>query len=328
MKTVILSDTHFGIKQNSVTWMNSQIDFLYNEFIPFIKHLKEKDTVQVIHCGDMFDSRSSINPFIATNVRKAFIKISNECEVYVIAGNHDFYSPNEDDISALSLTLSYIPHLHIIQRSIEGLLDKEQNNTECLLVPWYEFEKYDVLKDYIESNKPKYIFCHTDLTRLSPEYKSLLKGITVFSGHIHSPQKDKNLITLGSTYPLTFADSNSDRGFYILDNDTQELVFVKAKNVIKFWRFYDKEIFDIDVTKVKNDYIELYVNKINLTNEEYTERISYLTSKIHNIVVVPNSEIKKNVETVEFTNYNIEEICKANVPKNLQKKFEQISAKD
>lgn len=42
MKTIILSDTHFGIKQNSITWMNSQINFLYNEFIPYIKELSKK----------------------------------------------------------------------------------------------------------------------------------------------------------------------------------------------------------------------------------------------------------------------------------------------
>ena len=38
MKILILSDTHFGIKQNSLTWMNSQIEFIRNEFIPCLKH--------------------------------------------------------------------------------------------------------------------------------------------------------------------------------------------------------------------------------------------------------------------------------------------------
>ena len=62
-------------------------------------------------------------------------------------------------------------------------------------------------------------------------------------------------------------------------------------------------------------------------NEEYTERISFLTSKIHNIVVVPNSEVEKKEEEVEFTNYNIEEICKANIPDELKEKFKEISEK-
>lgn len=321
MKTIILSDTHYGIKQNSITWMNSQVDFLYKEFIPFVKHLKKEGPIQVVHCGDVFDSRSSINPLIASNIRKAFREIANECPFYINAGNHDFYSPNEDDISALDLTLNNINNLYIIRNKIECIGDS-------LLVPWYEFDKKEELEKAIKQYKPKHIFCHTDLTRLSPEYKSLLKGIHCYSGHIHSPQKDGNLVTLGSTYALTFADSNSDRGFYILNNETEELLFVKAKNIIKFWRFYNKEIFDIDVTKVKNDYIELYINKLNLLYEEYTERISFLTSKIHNIVVVPNSEVEKKEEEVEFTNYNIEEICRANIPDELKEKFKEISEKD
>lgn len=327
MKTVILSDTHYGIKQNSITWMNSQIDFIYKEFIPCIKHLQKEDSVQVIHCGDMFDSRSSINPFVASNVRKAFKEIAKLCPVYVIAGNHDFYSPNDDDISALDFTMSNIENLYILRDNIRCLLDSN-DNVESLLVPWYEFDKKEVLEDMINTYHPKNIFCHTDLTRLSDEYKQILKGITVYSGHIHTPQKNKNLITLGSTYSLTFADCNSDRGFYILDNRTDELLFVKAKNIIKFWRFYNNEIFDIDIDKVKNDYIELYINKINLLNEKFTEHISLLTSKIHNIVVVPNADIETVNEDVEFTNYNIEEICEANIPKELMDKFKEISTKD
>ena len=114
MKTIILSDTHYGIKQNSITWMNSQVDFLYKEFLPFVKHLKKEGPIQVVHCGDVFDSRSSINPLIASNIRKAFREIANECPFYINAGNHDFYSPNEDDISALDLTLNNIKNLYII----------------------------------------------------------------------------------------------------------------------------------------------------------------------------------------------------------------------
>jgi DNA repair exonuclease SbcCD nuclease subunit len=323
MKTLILSDTHFGIKQNSITWLNSQIDFIYKEFIPCLIHLKKDDEVQVVHCGDVFDSRSTINTFVASYVRKAFKDIAAHCPVYIVAGNHDFYSPVEDDVSALDLTLYSIKNLNIVRDKI-AILDEGQS----LLVPWYEFDKKDVLEAYIRSNKPKNIFCHTDLTRLSPEYRALLRGINVYSGHIHTPQCEGNLFTLGSTYALTFADSNSDRGFYILDNQTNELKFVKAKNIIRFWRFYNSEIFDIDVTKLKNDYLELYINKTNLLNEQYTERISYITSKIHNAIVVPNPDTEQVQESVEFTNYNIEEICEANIPEKLKDKFKQISSKD
>lgn len=328
MKTIILSDTHYGIKQNSITWMNSQIDFIYNELIPCIKYLIEKEhqLVRIIHCGDVFDSRSSINPYIAAAVRKAYTELANLCQVYIVAGNHDFYSPNDDSVSALDFAFNGVKNLNVIKDKIAPLWFGEYDNVS-LLVPWYEFDKKELLTQIIDEYKPKYIFCHTDLTRLSDEYKELLKDITVFSGHIHTPQKENNLITLGSTYALTFADCNADRGFYIHTDETNELKFVKAKNIIKFWRFYNKEIFDIDVTKVNNDYIELYIDKLNLMNENYAERISFLTSRIHNIKVVPNSDKENSVEEIEFKNYNIQEICESNIPEELKDKFNILLSK-
>lgn len=332
MKTVILSDTHFGIKQNSITWMNSQVNFLYNEFIPYIKELSKKERIQVIHCGDVFDSRSSINPFIATNVRKAFEEIASICPVWIVAGNHDFYSPNEDDVSALDLTLNSIDNLHIIRDKIVHITVGDKNVQNALLVPWYEFDKREILEQAINEYNPKCIFCHTDLTRLSTEYKSLLSGISAYSGHIHTPSKEHNLITLGSTFALTFADCNADRGFYVLDVDAepakQRLDFIPARNIIKFWRFYNRAIFDIDVNRVKDDYIELYVNKLDLLNKEYSDQIAFLTSRIHNITVVPNSEPTKVNEEVEFQDYNIEEICRTNIPKQLLDKFNEIAGKN
>ena len=323
MKTILFSDTHFGIKQNSITWMNSQIDFIYKEFIPCIEYLQQSDNVRVIHCGDVFDSRSSINPFIASNVKQAFTDIAKLCPVYIIAGNHDFYSPNDDSVSSLDFILSSIPNLTILKDTMIGLLNEEYD-VESLLVPWYEFEKIDKLKEFIDVHNPKNVFCHADLTHLSNEHKELLKNLTVYSGHIHTPQKDNNLITLGSTYALTFADCNTERGFYILDNQTDELLFVAAKNIIKFYRYYNNEIFNIDTEKHKFDYIEVYIDKINLLNEEYTKQISVLNSKIHNINIIPNTEVQHITEDIEFKNYNIEEICKENIPDELKEKFNKL----
>jgi DNA repair exonuclease SbcCD nuclease subunit len=323
MKILILSDTHFGIKQNSLTWMNSQLEFIRNEFIPCLKHYVKEDFVQVIHCGDVFDSRSSINPYIANKVREVFSDIARIAQTYIVAGNHDFYSPNDDSVSALDMVFNSIDNLSVIRNEITGVLN-EDLDLHSLLVPWYEFENKDKLNEWIKQNNPKYIFCHTDLTRLSDEYKDVLKNVKVFSGHIHTPQKQDNLITLGSTFPLTFADCNSKRGFYVLDTNTDELLFVEGKKVIKFWRFYNEEIFNIDVEKLKNDYIELYINKLNLLNEKYTEQISLISSKVHNTTVVPNNDLELQTKQMEFSNYDIKEICESNIPDNLKNKFNEI----
>ena len=72
MIDVVFTDTHFGWKNNSMTWLNSQLDFIYNQFIPHIKLLSTQDAVRVIHCGDVFESRSTISTYVASKVVQAF----------------------------------------------------------------------------------------------------------------------------------------------------------------------------------------------------------------------------------------------------------------
>lgn len=322
MKIILITDTHYGIKQNSITWMNAQLDFIYNELIPYIKSID--DDIMLIHCGDVFDSRSSINPFIAKNVRYAFKELVKVCNngMYIIAGNHDYYSPTDDTVTALELILNDIPEIHIIHDDISCICPDKYGN--MLLAPWYEFEKYEKLKQWIDDKKPKSLFCHADLTMLPDGYMKLLKGINIYSGHIHTPHHTNRLHTLGSTYALTFADCNSERGFYVLDED-YNLEFHPAKNIIKFWRYKNDEIFDIDVNKIKNDYVELYIDKINLLNDVYTEKIKKITSKVHNIVIIPNDNEQNIDECLEtFDNYNIEKVCLDTIPDELKDKFNQI----
>ena len=321
MKYIVLSDTHFGVKNNSITWMNSQLGFIYKEFIPYIQSLKNKgEKVTIIHCGDVFDSRSSINPLVASKVRKMFKDIIQltQSPVYVIAGNHDFYSPNDDSINSLQLVLRGIKELCLV--TTEHIVIDHEN----VLVPWYVFDDIQVMKSIV-ATKPKRIFCHTDLVHLSIEYTQLLKDITVYSGHIHTPQRKNNLITLGSTFALTFTDCNAERGFYEIDTETNIIHFHAAKNIIKFWRFHNEEIFSIDVDLLRNDYIELYIDKLNLLNDRYSERIAFITANVKNSVVIPNVEQAQLNETVEFANYDIEKICEQNIPDELKPKFHEIS---
>ena len=51
MTTILFTDTHFGIKQNSITWFNSQKDFIVNQLIPYIKvkNLNGKTKEEVIN---------------------------------------------------------------------------------------------------------------------------------------------------------------------------------------------------------------------------------------------------------------------------------------
>ena len=137
MIDVIFTDTHFGWKNNSMTWLNSQMDFIYKQFIPEIKALKYlHGEVRVIHCGDVFDSRSTIGTYVASKVVQAFKDIRSVCDEFVIlCGNHDFYSPNSDTVNTVKLFMS---HLNI------DIVDQEvlvRDNRA--FVPWYAWQNTD-----------------------------------------------------------------------------------------------------------------------------------------------------------------------------------------
>lgn len=313
---ILISDTHYGVKQNSITWINSQLDFIYNQLIPFCK--KQKESVEIYHLGDVFDSRSSINPYIASRVRQAFIDLSRVVlQIYIIGGNHDYYSPNDDSVNSIDMVL--YPESQFSPRIITKNMYYTNGD---LLIPWYKYNDIETISHMLKMYKVRRVFCHADITMIDSEHSRLFKDVQVYSGHVHTPKHQYNLHTLGSTYALTFADCNSDRGFYVLD-DNDQLTFHANEHSIKFYRLYNEEIFE-DRGFKSTDYIELYIDQNNLLIDRYTKRIKELTSKYHNCSIIPRTSESTNEEFEGIDLYNIEELCKQCIPNELQEKFNSI----
>ena len=312
---VLISDTHFGVKQNSLTWLNSQLQFVYNQLIPFCQNQKEK--VDIYHLGDVFDSRSSINPFIASKVRKAFKDLTRVVnDIVIIGGNHDYYSPVDDSVDNINIVLHEDDEFKpkIVTKDFYHL-DKD------LFIPWYKYEDLEGIENQLVTYDIERVFVHADITMIDEKHKEIFKNVQVYSGHIHTPNHCRNLHTLGSTYALTFADCNSFRGFYTLQD--KELTFVPNKYSIRFFRLYDDEIFE-DHKLNKNDYIELYISQDNLIRDKYTERIRDLLSTYKNCIVIPKDSkvVDESFEGVDL--YNIEELCRQCIPDELREKFLSI----
>lgn len=306
MTNILITDTHFGVKQNSMTWFNSQSDFIYKQLIPHIK--SEKGYIRLIHLGDVFDSRSTISVFIANKVRQIFKDIANVCdEIVVIAGNHDFYSPNSNEFDSLGLVLNDIPNVRLVRR--ENYFDGES-----LFIPWYEWDSLDT------SNYPglKNIFAHADIVSCDPGINNSIK---VFSGHMHRPYFKDNRYNIGSCYSLDFSDSNSKRGFYIFNEDG--IKFVPNNHSIRFYRLYNEDIFNLNGPK-DWDYIELYISQSNMTKANYITTINELTKTYKNIWVIPQISENSSLDSVKFEGYDIESIIKDSIPEELQDKFNKI----
>ena len=312
MTNVIITDTHFGVKNNSMTWFTSQSDFIYKQLIPYIKTIN--DEVRLIHMGDVFDSRSTISIYIAKKVRQIFKDLSKVCDdIIIVAGNHDFYSPNSDEYDSLSLVLNNIENVRLVRKE-SYFIDNQ------LFIPWYEWDKIDInLYNDVQNGRVHYVFAHTNIVDIDP---GINKDIMVFSGHMHRPYMNGNRYNLGSCYSLDFSDCNSERGFYVLYSD-KRLEFIPNKYSIRFWRLKNEAIFDENDFK-EWDYIELYITQSNMTNPKYLTKINEYTKNFKNVWVIPMSNDNTLKDDVKFEGYDIESIINECIPKELSDKFEQI----
>lgn len=313
MIKLLITDTHFGCKQNSVTWFESQKRLFEKQIIPHIQIMA--GPIKIIHLGDVFDSRSSISTWIASGVVdifKSLSRLDNVSEIIIINGNHDFYSPNSDRVDTPSLILKDIPKVTVLSNRV--MVDGDS-----LYVPWYEWASGNY-KKYITS-EIKNIFTHTDLVT----DKIYIPGIRLLSGHIHIPYYDKahQVYNLGSCYSLNFADANSIRGYYIITDDDEVKMFPNTTG-INFWRFKDEDIFDACEKIKPNDYVEMYVSGANMKNEKYNKAIGRVLLKSKNVSVIPVIQEVYNTTQIDFNAYDIESIIRNFIPDRLIEKFLKI----
>lgn len=298
MTDFLFTDTHFGVRNHSLVWYKAQEEFIYKQFIPSIK---QSGDVRIIHLGDVFDSRSGVNLFIANGVRKIFqalAELDNVKEIIVVAGNHDFYSPANDKCCSIEILLNNIPKTKLVIREIY------ETDTEAF-VPWYEAERLG-----LKGLPNKIIYTHTDITNYD-------FSKPVYSGHIHYPVIKGNSYNLGSCYPLTFADSNAERCFYI--KDETGLHRQPNKYSINFWRYYDEEVLQ-DINAAQGDYIELYIKQGLLSRQDYQDRIAELKATYGNLWIIPQYE-QIEIQQIDIQR-DMNSIIKDLIPDEIKDKFD------
>ena len=310
MTDILITDTHFGIKQNSITWFNSQSNFIYKQLIPYIED--HKDVVRLIHLGDVFDSRSSISVLIAAKVKKIFTDLARVCgQVIVIGGNHDYYSPNSNEYNSIELVLGDVHGITLVTRDI--LIDGSN-----MYVPWYEYD-VGIIENKVREFNIKNVFVHNDIVNGDiPNINARL-----FSGHIHSPlfRTNKGLYNLGSCYAIDFSDCNSERGFYELSESG--IKFIPNNYSIRFWRLFNEDIFK-DHIMSQDDYIEMYISQSNMATTDYVTVIDKYIKQYKNIWLIPQISSTDSVESIKFEGYDIEKVIEESIPSDLKDKFNQV----
>lgn len=334
MRALVVGDLHFGIKSNSLSWLESQLKFFKDQIFVTIE---EKNIDRIIFLGDISDIRYSVNQQIGIELKKLFREMLNKFndkEFIIVAGNHDYYSPLEEFAEYTAYELMFgeefykcHPNLRIIQN--EPYMDDDGN----LFLPWYWTENPthfdEILYNYDFSREVKAIYCHADLMTWPGARIGSLKGCPVYSGHIHNINIDtlSNLYNLGAAVALTFNDVNEDRYLYIIEDHK---IVDRIKNVTtpRFIRIYDEAIFTASEDTFNNSYVQLCISSTNVNKAKYVEQIKYLKTTYvdANIRVhIIDGDTDINTLNVEGLNTNIQSYIEKNIPEHLDDKYELIT---
>lgn len=338
MRELVIGDIHFGIKTNSLSWLDSQTKLFKNQIFDIIE--KEK-LDRIVFLGDIFDIRYAINQQVGIEVKNIIRELCNKFqypyEIIFVAGNHDYYSPLEEFDKYNAYELVFGPEFKKCYPNIRFITKEPYFDSidGTLFLPWYWTENPehfdDLLYRYKFGTEVKAVYCHADLTIWPGGRISSLKGIPVYSGHIHYLYDDEvgNLHNLGAALPLTFGDANQDRYLYIIE-DHKIVKKIKNRTTPEFIRIYNEDIFSVDSTYFDNSYMQICVSSSNINKANYIDQIKYLkttyTDANIRIHVVEDNEISPTFVAEGF-NTNITQYIENNVPEHLNSKYEYIKSK-
>jgi DNA repair exonuclease SbcCD nuclease subunit len=269
-KICILGDTHYGIRGDNIALLNYFKIFFDDIFFP---ELIKRGITHVVHLGDLVDRRKYINYNTARRLRIDFLQNFDKYNIKltVIAGNHDVYYKNTNELSSLEeIVRDNYKNVDICTEPKEKVID----NVNILLLPWINDANYDKSMELIESTNCKIVCGHLELAGF--EYhkghiasdgenpKIFDKFGIVLSGHYHTKSNNGHIHYVGTPCQFTWADYMDQKGFHILDTETLELEYIENPYTIFHKLFYNERdvessLEDLDFSIYKNCYVKVVI---------------------------------------------------------------------
>jgi len=247
MKLALVTDTHWGARNDSRAFMNYFMKFYDDVFFPY---LEENKIDTLIHLGDIVDRRKFINFRTLQDFRQDFIYRLGKMgiDTHILVGNHDTYLKSSNKINAMTELFStfkgdYEPWVY--PEAQEVMFDE----LKILFVPWINEENYESTQKLINDTDAEIVMGHLEVSGFEM-YKGLPNagGISasvfnkfdrVMSGHFHHKSDNGTIYYLGAPYEMTWSDYQDPRGFHVFDTDTRELTYIKNPHRMFHKVFYD-----------------------------------------------------------------------------------------
>jgi len=293
MKVAIITDQHFGARNDSIHFLDFYEKFYDEVFFP---NIQAAGISTVLILGDTFDRRKYVNFFTLKKTKQMFFDPLHQMgiEVHMLAGNHDTYFKNTNDVNSVDLLLKEYDNITVIDSPQTIHLKYADTSYDVCMLPWICAENYDRSMEEVKNTSATICMGHLEVAgfamyRGMPSHEGLDRALFrkfeyTFSGHYHHRSNADGIFYLGNPYELTWQDYNDDRGFHIFDLDGRTLEFIKNPNKMFHRITYDDkkdtitDITNMELTQYAGKYVKVVV--INKTNPYLFDK---LMSNLYNV---------------------------------------------
>jgi DNA repair exonuclease SbcCD nuclease subunit len=304
LKIGIITDTHWSARKSSRLFHDYFELFYRNVFFPT---LEQYGITTVIHMGDAFDSRKSIDFWGLDWTRRVVLEPLSSYDVHMVVGNHDIFLRNSNKINSPELLLKDYKNIKTYSEPTEIKV----GDLGVLLLPWINSENSERSLKMIQKTKCKVVMSHLELNGFSP-YKGHImdSGMDatifnnfkkVFSGHYHTRSDNGTVYYLGNPYEIYWNDVNDTRGFTIFDTETLEHFPVNNPYRMFYNIYYeDTPHQTLDIREYENKIIRVIVRK--KSNQKHFEKFidKLYTANVAELKIVENFQIQDIEEFEAF----------------------------
>jgi predicted phosphodiesterase len=302
----IFNDTHWGARKSSKLFQDYFELFYKNVFFPT---LEEHKISTVIHMGDAFDSRKSIDFSGLDWTQRVVLDPLSKYQVHMITGNHDTFYKSSNKINSPDLLLQSYKNIKVYSEPTEVTIGK----LPILFLPWINSENEKKSMRMIQNSKSKVVMGHLELQGFHANKNILIDhGMDakvfdgfdrVFSGHYHTRSNNGKIFYLGNPYEIYWNDVNDTRGFHLFDTETLELTEINNPYQMFHIIYYeDTNYKTTDMSKYNNKIVKLIVRKKSDPKqfEKFVDKL--YESNVSELKIIENFQIQESETFEEFEN--------------------------
>jgi len=291
LKIALITDTHFGARNDNSNFNEYFFEFYENQFFPY---LKEHNITDVVHLGDVMDRRKYVSYRIAKDFRERFVDKFANINLHMLVGNHDTFYKNTNAVNSLhELVDGRYDNISVYEETTEVEFD----GCKILFVPWINADNMNHTMKMLKQSDAQIVMGHLELNGFEMQKGMIMdhgwdkqefnRFDMVMSGHYHHKSDDGQIYYLGTPYEIYWNDWNDPKGFHVFDTEKRELERIVNPRTIFSKIYYDdsQEIND-DVSSYKDKYVKLVVvNKKDLYQfDKFVDKL--LQADCHEVKII------------------------------------------